>query len=31
MAEQGFVKVAELGDVSPGNMTMVRVDQDQVL
>lgn len=31
MAEQQFVKVGEVSDVAPGNMTMVRLDRDQVL
>ena len=31
MAEQEFVKVAEVGEVAPGEMTMVRLDRDQTL
>ena len=31
MAEQEFVKVAEVNEVSPGEMTMVRLGRDQVL
>jgi len=31
MAEQEFVKVAEVGEVAPGEMTMVRLDRDQIL
>lgn len=31
MAEQEFVKIAEVGEVEPGTMTMVRLDRDQIL
>ena len=31
MTEQEFVKVAEVGEVAPGEMTVVRLDQEQVL
>ncbi len=31
MAEQEFVKVADVGAVAPGEMTVVRLDKDQVL
>ena len=31
MAESGFVKVAELGELSPGEMKLVEVGGDQVL
>ena len=31
MAEHEFVKVAEVGDVALGQMTMVRLKQDQIL
>ena len=31
MAEQEFVKVAEVGEVAPVEMTMVRLDRDQIL
>ena len=31
MSEQEFVKVAEVGEVPPGEMTMVRLDRDQIL
>ena len=31
MAESGFVKVADLGELSPGKMTYVEVGGDQVL
>ena len=31
MVEQEFVKVAEVGDVAPGEMTVVRLDRDQIL
>ncbi len=31
MAKEGFVKVAEVGEVKPGEMTMVKLDRDQVL
>jgi len=31
MAEQEFVKVAEVGEVAPGEMTVVRLDRDQIL
>ena len=31
MAELEFVKVAEVGEVAPGEMAMVRLDRDQIL
>ena len=31
MSEQEFVKVAEVGEVPPGEMAMVRLDRDQIL
>ncbi len=31
MAESGFVKVAQVGDLSPGEMIAVEVGQDRVL
>ena len=31
MAEIAFVKVAELGELSPGNLKMVEVGDDQIL
>ena len=31
MAELGFVKVAELGEISPGEMKLVELGQDQIL
>ena len=31
MAESGFIKVAELGELSPGEMKSVEVGDDQVL
>ena len=31
MAEHEFVKVAEVGDVALGQMTMVRLNQEQIL
>jgi nitrite reductase/ring-hydroxylating ferredoxin subunit len=31
MVEPEFVKVAEIGEVAPGEMIMVRLDRDQVL
>ena len=31
MPEDTFVKVAKVGDVAPGEMTMVKLDRDQIL
>ena len=31
MAESGFVKVAEVGEISPGDMKVVEVGADQIL
>lgn len=31
MAESGFVKVAELGEISPGEMKLVELGRDQIL
>ena len=31
MAESGFVKVAQVGDLSPGEMIMVEVEQERIL
>ena len=31
MAESGFVKVAEVGEISPGDMKVVEVGEDQIL
>jgi nitrite reductase/ring-hydroxylating ferredoxin subunit len=31
MAESGFVKVAEVSELSPGNMKLVEVGSDQIL
>jgi nitrite reductase/ring-hydroxylating ferredoxin subunit len=31
MTEQEFVQVAQIGDLSPGEMTMVKLNRDQVL
>ena len=31
MAESGFVKVAQVGDIAPGEMMMVEVEQDRIL
>ena len=31
MAEQEFVKVAQVGEVAPGGMTMVKLGRDQIL
>ena len=31
MAELEFVKVAEVGEVAPGEMAMVRLDRDKIL
>ena len=31
MADTGFVKVAEIGELSPGEMKQVQVDQEQLL
>jgi len=31
MAERGFVKVAEVGELSPGDMKAVEIGQDQIL
>jgi nitrite reductase/ring-hydroxylating ferredoxin subunit len=31
MTEQAFVKVAEIGELSPGDMKMVEVGDDQIL
>jgi len=31
MAEQEFVKVADVGEVAPGEITVVRLDRDQIL
>ena len=31
MAESGFVKVAQVGDLSPGEMMVVEVEQERIL
>ena len=31
MSEPTFVKVAKVGEVAPGEMTMVKLDRDQIL
>ena len=31
MAEQEFVKVAQVGEVAPGDMTMIKLGRDQIL